>query len=203
MALDFNRYTNCYCPGHLDCKADEEALMEKLTLAVFITPLIALLLNIYFYFYFRNQGTEKKMYNSLISSIIILSFIANFIWEMLQMPFFAGMQFNWQSAIFCALASVADTLMVLILLNGFALFFNNIKWIFSMNSLQIFLLIILGGIGAVLAERIHLNAGSWKYSAAMPIIPILNAGAIPVLQFMFLPLMIFKLIAIIIEKQRV
>ena len=52
---------------------------------------------------------------------------------------------------------------------------------------------LTGGIGAVAAEIRNLSAGSWAYSKSMPIIPFLNVGLSPVLQFMLLPAIIFYL----------
>ena len=201
MAVDFNRYSTRYCFGHLDCKAIEKALMEKLTLDVLITPIIALLLNGYCYFYFRRQTFDRRKFQQLWLAIIIFSLILNFIWEMLQMPLFKNMPWSWQSTLFCALASVVDMLMVLLLYNAFAVFTKTSLWVFSISGKQIALLILIGGIGAVLAERRHLIAGSWNYSEAMPVIPIAEAGLSPVIQFMLLPLLIFKLSVIVVNRR--
>ena len=131
MGVDFHRYTNSYCPGHIDCKADEKALINKLTLAVLITPLITLLLNGYCYFFFRRKTSDRRRFQQLWLAIIIFSFILNFIWEMLQMPLYKNMTFSWQSTSFCALASVADMLMVLLLYNAFTVFTKSSLWVFS------------------------------------------------------------------------
>lgn len=175
--------------------------MERLTLSVIITPLIVLLLNGYCYFYFLRHTSERRRFQQLWLAIIIFSFILNFIWEMLQMPLYENMTLSWQSATFCALASVADMFMVLLLYNAFTVFTKSSFWVFSMSVKHIVLLILIGGIGAVLAERRHLLAGSWNYSDAMPVIPIAEAGLSPVLQFMLLPLLIFKLSVIVVNRK--
>jgi len=72
---------------------------------------------------------------------------------------------------------------------------------FQYSVKHIALLILIGGIGAVLAERRHLIAGSWNYSASMPVIPIAEAGLSPVIQFMLLPLLIFKLSVIVVNPK--
>ena len=53
---------------------------------------------------------------------------------------------------------------------------------------------------AVLAELRHLSSGSWGYADSMPIIPIINVGISPVLQFMVLPLLIYFLSFLRIKK---
>ncbi len=175
--------------------------MEKLILGVLKTPLIVLLLNGYCYFYFLRQTSDRRRFQRLWLAIILFSLTLNFIWEMLQMPLFKNMSLSWQSTLFCALASVADMLMVLLLYNAFAVFTKSSLWVFSISVKHIALLVLLGGIGAVLAERRHLDAGSWTYSDAMPVIPLAEAGLSPVLQFMLLPWFIFKLSTIAVNSK--
>ncbi len=122
---------------------------------------------------------------------------------MLQMPLYKNMSLSWQSTLFCALASVADMLMVLLLYNAFTIFTKSSFWVFSISVKQTVLLILIGGIGAVLGERRHLIAGSWNYSDAMPIIPLAEAGLSPVLQFMLLPWLIFKLSAMVVDWRKI
>ncbi|WP_354357980.1 hypothetical protein [Pedobacter sp. UYP30] len=93
--------------------------------------------------------------------------------------------------LFCLLASVADAIMVLLIYFGFALVYKNAPWIENLKRSKIILLILAGAISAVLAETRHLSIGTWSYADTMHVIPILNAGLSPVLQFMILPLLIY------------
>lgn len=112
---------------------------------------------------------------------------------MLQMPLFHNMLLDLQSTLFCALASVADTIMALLIYYGFALLYNNNWWMIRPGPYRIALLVIAGGAGAVLAELRHINLGTWSYSTHMPMIPGLKVGLVPVLQFMLLPAVIYFL----------
>lgn len=112
---------------------------------------------------------------------------------MLQMPFYNLDQGGWQSTQFCGLASIADTLMVLLIYNAFAFATKDAKWIFAPSYGKILLLMAIGSIGAILAEHRHLIAASWSYTEIMPIIPLVNVGLVPVLQFLLLPGIIFRL----------
>ncbi|MEO5991648.1 MAG: hypothetical protein ABIP68_08435, partial [Ferruginibacter sp.] len=94
---------------------------------------------------------------------------------------------------FCIFASVADVIMVLLIYFGFALIFKNTFWADTLNSKRIVLLIFTGGAGAVLAEVYHLSIGTWSYASSMPIIPVVDVGLSPVLQFMILPILIYRL----------
>jgi hypothetical protein len=132
--------------------------------------------------------------------ILILALLLNFVWEMLQMPLYTGMKQNMQSIIFCALASVADAIMVLLLYYSFALIYKESFWVRRLISKRIALLMIASGLGAVLAEMIHLSQGNWAYAESMPLLPVVNVGLIPVLQFIFLPAFICYLSFVISRK---
>jgi len=73
----------------------------------------------------------------------------------------------------------------------FALIYKNPLWVEGLTFKRVFILIVVGAIGAILAEIRHLAAGNWSYAPSMPIIPLVNAGLSPVLQFMLLPVIIY------------
>ena len=52
---------------------------------------------------------------------------------------------------------------------------------------------MVGGTGALISEMIHLSQGDWAYNPTMPIIPRVNVGLSPFLQFAILPLSIYWL----------
>jgi hypothetical protein len=81
--------------------------------------------------------------------------------------------------------------MVFLLYFGYALVYGDVFWIRQLTFRKAFLLIVIGGLGAVLAETKHLAAGNWAYADSMPLLPIVNIGLAPVLQFMILPLLIY------------
>ncbi len=101
--------------------------------------------------------------------------------------------YDFKHIAFCALASLADVLMVLLLYFGLALIFKNPFWIKPLKLYRVVILVLIGGAGAVLSEMRHLSSGSWAYDNSMPIIPFVNVGISPVLQFMIFPLLIYSL----------
>ena len=107
------------------------------------------------------------------------------------MPLYKDALYDVRHIAFCALASIADALMVLLLYLAVALIFRNPLWIQHLKWQQIGIVILIGGTGAVLAEMRHLSLGSWAYADSMPIIPIVSVGISPFLQFMVLPLLVF------------
>ena len=167
--------------------------MSNLSLSMILLPGIALIVVFVFYFILKNKSSDKSAFKKLSVTIILWALSLNFIWEMAQMPLFRGMVFNIENILFCALASVADAIMTLLLYFGFAFIYDESFWIKNMTPLGTTSLIIVGGIGAILAEIRHTSLGNWAYAESMPLLPFVNVGLSPVLQFMVLPAIIFYL----------
>ncbi|MEO5945861.1 MAG: hypothetical protein ABIP79_03535 [Chitinophagaceae bacterium] len=167
--------------------------MDQLSLYVFIIPSAALLLMIILVVHLKKNAGNQQTFMHLLWSITLCSFILNLAWEMLQMPLYLNMSPDWQTTLFCTLASVADTIMVLLIYYGFAWLYKNNWWMIRPGPYRLMILVFAGGVGAVLAELRHINLGTWIYSTHMPIILGLKVGLVPVLQFMILPGVIYFL----------
>jgi len=136
----------------------------------------------------------------LVFIITVLSFLLNFSWELIQIPLYKDSSYSIDHIAFCALASVADALMVLLLYFSFALIFKNLFWIIHIKWQHVVILILIGGTGAVLAEIRHLSLGTWAYADSMQIIPIVNVGLPPVLQFMILPSVVYFVSLLLLKR---
>lgn len=167
--------------------------MSNIKPVIFLIPVIALTFTAILYFSLLKKATDKKAFNKIISTIIVLSFLLNFAWELIQIPLYIPSLYSLEHIAFCALASLADVIMVLLLYFGFVLLFRNPLWMEHLNWKRIAIVTLGGGTGAVLAEIRHLSLGTWAYSDSMPIIPVINVGISPVLQFMILPLLVYLL----------
>jgi hypothetical protein len=167
--------------------------MRSLSLSITIIPAIAILLDTVLYVFLLRHTNQKKMFRQIVVTTILFAFFFNVAWEMLQMPLFKGGVYDWQHILFCVLATVADVIMVLLIYLGFALIYKNAIWVNKLNTKRIILLILIGGTGAVLAEVWQLSIGTWSYADAMPLIPVVHVGLSPVLQFMVLPILIYRL----------
>ncbi len=165
--------------------------MIKSLNSAFVVPVIALVTVIIFYFLLLKKANNPVAFKRITSLILAVAFVLNFLWEMAQMPFFKNMPFNWETTLFCALASIADCIMVLLLYFGFGLMYKNSLWFRRPRFLEVMLLVITGGLGAVLAEKKHLFLGNWAYSSYMPFVPVVEVGLSPLLQFMVLPAIIY------------
>ena len=167
--------------------------MPAFSLSIAIIPGIAVMLDILLYVYLLRHSTEKKIFNRFVITTILLAFLLNVAWEILQIPLFKGGVYEWQHILFCVLASVADVIMVLLIYFGFAFIYKNALWVNKLKAKRLILLILTGFAGAVLTEVWQLSIGTWSYSSAMPLIPVVDVGLSPVLQFMILPILIYRL----------
>lgn len=130
----------------------------------------------------------------------VISFILNEIWELLQMPLYSSAYYNLGHVVFCTLGALADMIMVLLLYVCFGFIYKNPFWIWQSNWFKIFVVMLTGAVGAVLSEKRHLKIGSWAYDQSMPIVPFVNVGLSPFLQFLLLPVVIYFLSYRIILK---
>jgi signal transduction histidine kinase len=167
--------------------------MNNIEPIIFLIPVIASILVIIFYYILLKKTTNKAVFNHFIFTVIILSFFLNFAWELIQSPLYKGHSYNTAHIALCALASLADAIMILLLYFSLALIYKNPFWVRNLKLDRIITLILIGGIGAILVEIRHLLVGNWAYAPSMPIIPFVNAGLSPVLQFMILPVIVYSL----------
>ena len=167
--------------------------MQNLSFSVIVIPAAAVLLNILLYAILLQKSTQQKIFKRYVFAVFSIAFLLNAIWEILQIPLYAEGVYSFSHVLFCLLASVADAIMVLLIYFAFALVYKKPLWIQDLKPSRIILLILAGAIGAVLAETRHLSIGTWSYAETMPVIPILNTGLSPVLQFMVLPFLTYTL----------
>lgn len=162
-------------------------MMNDLNPTIFIIPVTALILVVIFYIFFLTKAKNKSDYKFLIVIIFILAFILNLSWELLHGPLYSGYSYNAEQMSYCALASAADAVMVVLLYFALTLIYKNVFWIRQLTIKRTLVLMLIGGIGAFLSEARHINAESWNYTDSMPIIPFTNVGLSPILQFIILP----------------
>lgn len=167
--------------------------MNNLNPLIFLVPSIALALVVLMFIYLLKKADDKVAFKRFVCTTLLLAFIINFAWEIIQSPLYNVAYYSVQHIAFCALASVADAIMVLLIYFSFALIYKNPLWIKNLTALRIFILMLVGAIGAIVAEMRHLSAGNWAYDKSMPILPAVDVGLSPVLQFMLLPVLIFWL----------
>jgi hypothetical protein len=167
---------------------------------IFLIPVAALLIVITLYILLLKKVNDKKIFKRFFLTMTVISFILNEAWELLQMPLYEQPIYKIGHIAFCTLGALADTIMVLLLYILFAFIHKNAFWIEQKNWVKIFIVMLTGAVGAVFSEMGHLLIGSWSYDQSMLIIPFVNVGLSPVLQFLLLPVIIYFLSLYIISK---
>jgi hypothetical protein len=160
---------------------------------IFLIPIVAILISIILYIFLLKKADDKKIFKRYVLIMAVISFILNEVWELIQMPLYSSAYYNVEHIVFCTLGALADTIMVLLLYFSFAFIYKNIFWIWQTNWFKIFVVMVTGAVGAVLSEKRHLLLGSWAYDQSMPIVPVVNVGLSPMLQFFLLPVIIYYL----------
>lgn len=125
--------------------------------------------------------------------VLLAGIPVNFAWEMLQAPFFTGMPAAlWSATLLCAQASAGDGFLLLALYGLGVLACGRADW-GSAPGVRGILVALLGGAAvAVAIEWLALWAGRWSYAPAMPVVPVLRVGLLPLLQMLLLPLPLFR-----------
>ncbi len=127
-----------------------------------------------------------------VGVIFLVSFAINYVWEMLQMPFFEAMSFAEPSSYLrCLAASLGDAAIAAAIFLLGRLIFHAWKWPHRLTPIKALYLILIGAGIAIAIEIAALNAGRWAYSPLMPLIPMFRVGLVPVVQLMLLPYVSF------------
>ena len=113
-----------------------------------------------------------------------IGFLANYVWEMLHMPLYAGMSNGW---VRCAHAAASDVAILGFLYGVVAA--AAARWLWFRDAIvpRGAALATIGALTAVLIELRALAAGEWAYTEAMPLVPALGAGLSPILQMVVIP----------------
>jgi hypothetical protein len=128
--------------------------------------------------------------------IAVFSFLLNFVWEMLQVPFFTGMTTipHWQGVKECTFATGGDVLISLICFWFVATIVRSRQWLHICSWKHIGLFLLPGLIITVGLEFLATNVlGRWTYAENMPVLPLLGTGLIPLLQWIVIPFLLLWL----------
>lgn len=117
-----------------------------------------------------------------ILTLVVVAFLLHFLWENAQAPLYAGYQSFGQHLPTCFIGAIGDVVITLFTL----IFIRLLKNDRPQTIADFLALAIIGFIVAVLIEQHILLAGTWNYAPAMPIIPWIMVGMIPIIQMTIL-----------------
>lgn len=122
--------------------------------------------------------------------VLLCSFVLNLVWEFLHTPFFVfDQQATPYSLTGCLLfCSGIDSIMTLTAFWVASVFERNRFWFLDMRARQLLLFVGTGLLLALVSEYTAVHYRNiWDYSSWMPVLPALNIGLTPFLQWLLLP----------------
>jgi len=131
----------------------------------------------------------------------LLALVLNLIWENAQAPLYFGYTDFFAHFEICLMATLGDIVIFYGVYLVFALAWKDWRWFTVLSAPKMATLAAIGFITAVIIERWALLVGRWAYMDAMPIVPIVQVGLLPVLQMMVLPLVLFYSLGLIYNKK--
>jgi len=123
-------------------------------------------------------------------NVALFAFLLNLVWEFGQVPLYRDLpsQGHWASIKLCARATLGDAVIAVVALWVVAAVTVSRRWITAPSAAQVACFVGIGlGISTALEwVAIHVQ-GRWAYGASMPIVPVLQIGLAPVLQWVIAP----------------
>ena len=156
-------------------------------MGIIFTPLLALIITGFLIYNLQKRTDNRPVTFRLLFRLYTISYVLNTLWEVIQSPLYRIHSNNNNHLLFCLLAAIADAIMTVLLYFSFVQIYKNLFWFKKPGYDKLFLLVLTGGSGALLSELIHISLKQWSYKQSMPLIPLLNVGLVPVLQFILLP----------------
>ena len=125
-------------------------------------------------------------------SVAVFALLLNYPWEFLQVPLFESMPEarHWDAILTCTRAALGDAVITLISYWCVSMAARSRNWIMSPNTSRIMMFAGTGVLITIVIERLALAGmwlGGWQYSSLMPIVPGVEVGLSPVLQWIVLP----------------
>lgn len=126
-------------------------------------------------------------------NIVIFAALLNLPWEFLQVPFFSGMsrEEHWSGVKTCVRATLGDVMIMLVGYWIVTILFRRRHWVSQPRVRELLVFVGIGLGATVIIERLALAGawpGSWSYSERMYVIPVVEVGLAPILQWLLLPL---------------
>ena len=158
-----------------------------------------------------DDGVRHQRRTSVLRSrhpetyVVASGFFLNFAWEFLHAPLFRfEQQSSWSSLLGCLLfCSGIDALMMLTAYWTVALIRRDRYWFVRKSKAD---LVLMGSTALSIAfisefTAIHYR-DLWSYSPWMPVTPVLDVGVSPMLQWIFLPILVQVLLLRLVQRPK-
>lgn len=125
-------------------------------------------------------------------NVLVFAILLNYPWEFLQVPMFDRMPDapHWEAIKTCTRATLGDGAIMLAAYWCVAAVARSRRWIVDASTTNVLLFAAVGTSTTIIIERLALNGmwlDGWAYSPWMPIVPVVEVGLTPILQWIVLP----------------
>lgn len=127
-----------------------------------------------------------------LSAIFVVAVALNYVWELGQAPLFEGHE-SWENMWWhCFVASLGDGLILWTMYAIGWIVFGRRDWFMRVGPREYAVMLASGLVVAIAIEWIAIHLlERWEYGPAMPLLPGLDLGLVPLLQMLILPPIIF------------
>lgn len=132
--------------------------------------------------------------------VFLVAVALNYPWELAQAPLYDGLNDRSAAIWHCFVASLGDGLLMLLIFAAGLGVFRRLDW-FERPGARGYLLMFATGMAIALVVEwaaVHL-AHRWSYANAMPRLPGLDIGIVPVIQMLILPPLVFCVVRVILR----
>ena len=109
---------------------------------------------------------------------------------MWQIPFFEGMAEapHWEGVKRCTRATVGDVVIAVMAFSVGSLHARSRQWFVASDRRDVVVFIGVGLVATVVLEKLSTGMlNRWEYGSLMPVVPWIDVGAVPLLQWLVLP----------------
>jgi hypothetical protein len=127
------------------------------------------------------------------TSLVLFAFLLHFVWELLQLPLFTVVTelSAWQAIVHCTRATFGDVIIAYVAFLGASIWARSRYWIVGPHAAPAIIFIVIGLLITVAFEYLATGPlNRWTYADSMPLVPGLQVGAAPVLQWLILPVIL-------------
>lgn len=139
---------------------------------------------------------ERPAWLAAGRSFLAASAVLHLVWETAQLPFYTLWQSGtWREIVFDVLHCSAGDVMIAALTLFFALvLFGSESWPHERARGVLLAMLAFGLVYTVYSEWLNVNVRrSWAYAPSMPMVPPLGTGLLPLLQWVFVPLVAMRI----------
>lgn len=138
----------------------------------------------------RTHARLERLSENPELNLFFFSFLVNFVWEMWQVPLYEGMAAapHFEAVRVCTQASLGDGLISVVAFWAAAAATGTRHWYLRLRPAALVTYLAVGVAITIVLEWLATGPlERWRYDAAMPRLPLLGTGLLPVLQWLFLP----------------